>query len=96
MNYWTQSKDNIFVAAHRGFSEKYPENTMEAMEAAVELGVDQLETDIRVTKDGELVLHHDYMVDRTTNGEGHVRDLTLEQIRKLDAGYKKSPRFKGV
>ncbi len=96
MNYWTQSKDNIFVAGHRGFSEKYPENTMESMEAAVELGVDQLETDIRVTKDGELVLHHDYMVDRTTNGEGHVRDLTLEQLRKLDAGCKKSSRFKGV
>ena len=67
MNYWTQSKDNIWVAAHRGWCSKYPENTMEAIKAAVEVGVDQIETDVRVTKDGELVLFHDPTVDRTTN-----------------------------
>ena len=94
MNYLCQSKDNIFVAAHRGWSEKYPENTMAAFYAAAELGVDQIETDLRITKDGEIVLHHDYMVDRTTNGEGHVRDKTLEEIRKLDAGGgEKIPTF---
>ena len=59
MNYWTQSAQNIYVAAHRGWSEKYPENTMEAFRAAIALGVDQLETDIRVTADGELVLFSD-------------------------------------
>lgn len=95
MNYWTQSKDNIFVAAHRGYSEKYPENTMLAFKKAVELGVDQIETDIRVTKDGELVLHHDYELDRTTNGTGHVRDTNLSDVLKVDAGIKKGPEFSG-
>ena len=86
MNYWTQSKDNIFVAAHRGWMEKYPENTMSAFRAALELGVDQLETDVRITKDGELVLIHDATVDRTTNGTGKVCDYTLKELRTLDAG----------
>lgn len=86
MNYWTESKNNIYVAAHRGWSDVYPENTMEAFRAAVELGVDQLETDIRVTKDGKLVLIHDDTVDRTTNGTGLVREKSLEELRQLDAG----------
>ncbi|MBO4217428.1 MAG: hypothetical protein J5940_05760 [Clostridia bacterium] len=95
MEYLTQSKDNIFVAAHRGWSEKYPENTMEAFRAAVSLGVDQIETDIRVTKDGELVLHHDYMADRTTDGSGYIRDMTLKEVLTLDAGVRKDERFRG-
>lgn len=86
MNYWTQSKQNIFVAAHRGWRSKYPENTMAAFRAALELGVDQIETDVRVTADGELVLIHDDTVDRTTNGEGKVCDMTFAQLRALDAG----------
>ncbi len=86
MNYWTQSKDNIYVAAHRGFSSDYPENTMLAFKKALECGVDQLETDVRVTKDGQLVLIHDATVDRTTNATGNVCDFTLDEIRKLDAG----------
>ena len=63
---WNPSPDNIWVAAHRGWSEKYPENTMEAYSAAAELGVDQIEIDVRITADGELVLIHDDKVDRTT------------------------------
>lgn len=86
MNYWTQSKQNIFVAAHRGWRSKYPENTLAAFRAALELGVDQIETDVRVTADGELVLIHDATVDRTTNAEGNVCDMTLAQLRELDAG----------
>jgi glycerophosphoryl diester phosphodiesterase len=95
MNYWTQSKQNIFVAAHRGWSAKYPENTMEAFRAAAEAGVDQIETDIRITKDGELVLMHDHTVDRTTNGTGLVREKTLAEIRALDAGSWKGAEFAG-
>ncbi len=95
MEYLTQSKDNIFVAAHRGWSELYPENTMEAFRAAVAVGADQIETDVRVTKDGALVLHHDYMADRTTDGEGHIRDMTLKEVLSLDAGIKKGERFRG-
>lgn len=86
MNYWTQSETNIYVAAHRGWPKKYPENTMEGFQAALALGVDQLETDVHVTKDGELVLIHDHSVDRTTNGSGLVYDYTFEDLRKLDAG----------
>ena len=96
MNYWTQSNDNIYVAAHRGWSAKYPENTMAAYKAAAELGVDQIETDIRITADGELVLIHDATVDRTTNGTGLVREKTLAELRALDAGSWKGEEFAGL
>ena len=86
MNYWTQSPKNIYVAAHRGWCAKYPENTMEAFRAAVELGVDQIELDVRVTRDGELVIIHDATVDRTTNGTGKVCDKLLAELQALDAG----------
>ena len=95
MNYWTQSEKNIYVAAHRGWSELYPENTMIAFQKAIELGVDQIETDVRVTSDGQLVCIHDDTLDRTTNGSGRVCDHTFEQIRALDAGSFKSPEFAG-
>ena len=83
MNYWEQSSNNIYVAAHRGWKAKYPENTLEAFSAALALGVDQLETDVRVTKDGALVLVHDATVDRTTNGSGKVCDFTLAELKQL-------------
>ena len=95
MNYWKQSTDNIYVAAHRGWSTVYPENTMLAYEKAIEAGVDQIEVDIRITKDGELVLIHDETVDRTTDGSGKVCDKTLEELKKLDAGSWKGEEFKG-
>lgn len=95
MNYWTQSEKNIFVAAHRGFSEKYPENTMIAFKKTLKLNVDQIETDVRSTKDGELVIMHDEAVSRTTDGFGKVKDLTLDEIKALDAGIKKGEEFKG-
>lgn len=86
MNYWTESPDNIFVAAHRGYCAKYPENTLLAFQKALEFNVDQLETDIRRTSDGELVLIHDADVKRTTNGEGIVENMTFSALRALDAG----------
>jgi len=86
MNYWIQSNKNIYVAAHRGWRSKYPENTIEAFEAALTLDVDQLETDVRITKDGELILIHDDTVNRTTNGSGKVCDHTLAELKALDAG----------
>ncbi len=96
MSYWTQSEKNIWVAAHRGWCAKYPENTMLAFCAAVELGVDQLELDIRMTKDGELVLMHDAAVDRTTNGTGKICEMTLAEVRALDAGVRKGEEFAGT
>lgn len=96
MNYWTQSKENIYVAAHRGWCSDYPENTMPAFKAAIEVGVDQIETDVRITRDGELVLIHDSTVDRTTNGTGKVCDKLFSELRALDAGSYKGEQFKGT
>ncbi|WP_277630422.1 glycerophosphodiester phosphodiesterase [Atopococcus tabaci] len=72
--------------AHRGFSGNFPENTMLAFEKAYETGVDGIELDVQMTKDQELVIIHDSTVDRTTDGTGYVKDLTLEDIRGLNAG----------
>lgn len=84
------------VAAHRGFSEKYPENTMEAFRAAIDAGVDEIETDVRMSADGELVLIHDDNVSRTTDGTGKVCEMTLAELKKLDAGVKKGKEFAGA
>ena len=73
--------------AHRGFSGKYPENTMLAFEKAVEAGCDGIELDVQLTKDGELVIIHDEKIDRTCNGTGLVSDYTLEELKKFDASY---------
>lgn len=75
------------VIAHRGGRQLRPENTLIAFRNAVELGVDALELDIHGTRDGTLVVIHDGTVDRTTNGAGAVSDLTIEEIKALDAGY---------
>lgn len=77
----------VLVLAHRGGGGLWPESTLYAFEHAVELGVDVLEMDVQSTKDGELVVIHDDTVDRTTNGKGRVQDLTLTEIKALDAGY---------
>ena len=86
----------IAVIAHRGEHLAHPENTLPAMVAAVEAGADFVELDVRTTVDRHLVLMHDYTVDRTTNGKGRVRELTLDQIRALDAGVKFGPQFAGT
>ncbi len=75
--------------AHRGGAKLAPENTLEAFRSAVEVwGVDVLEMDVHVTRDGELVVLHDETVDRTTDGEGPIRNLTLQEVRELDAGFR--------
>jgi glycerophosphoryl diester phosphodiesterase len=84
------------VAAHRGFSEKYPANTMEAFRAALDAGADETETDVRVSADGELVLIHDETADRTTDGTGKICEMTLSELKKLDAGVKKGEEFAGA
>ena len=78
---------NILVWAHRGASGIMPENTLPAFEKAVELGADGVELDIQMTADGEIVVIHDEMVDRTSDGKGWVKDYTLEDLRKLDVSY---------
>ena len=83
------------VCAHRGASGTHPENTLAAFAEAVRLGVERVEFDVRRTKDGQLVICHDAKVDRTTNGQGHIWELTLAEIKALDAGGPFDPRFAG-
>lgn len=82
-------KNTMLIAGHRGDSYNYYENTMEAFRAAVESGADMIETDVRLSKDGKLVLMHDAKVDRTTDGSGPVSEKTFEELRGLNAGGKK-------
>lgn len=79
-------QNTIPVAAHRGNARYFPENTMASFRSAAVLHPDMIETDVHTTQDGELVLMHDHAVDRTTNGSGLIRELTLSEIRRLDAG----------
>ncbi|MBN2192268.1 MAG: glycerophosphodiester phosphodiesterase [Polyangiaceae bacterium] len=74
--------------AHRGGAGQWPENTLLAFERAISLGVDFIETDVRLTRDGELVLCHDATVDRTTNGHGAIERLDLDELRRFDAGWR--------
>ena len=67
------------IFAHRGLSSIYPENTLIAFEKALEYEIDGIETDVQLTKDGELVIIHDETLDRTTNGTGFVKDYTLKE-----------------
>lgn len=79
------------VIAHQGGDGLWPGNTMYAFEQAAALGVDVLEMDLHITRDGVLVLNHDETVDRTTDGTGNIEDMTLAEIQALDAGYDWSP-----
>lgn len=88
--------EKVLFGAHRGDRTNFPENTMPAFQAAVEMGCDIIETDVRMTKDGHLILIHDRDVTRTTNGSGFVDEMNLEEIQSLDAGGWKSPAFAGV
>lgn len=72
----------MLIYAHRGYSAKYPENTLSAFKAALP-HVDGIELDAQLTRDGRLVVIHDETVDRTTNGSGFVKDMTLRQLRLL-------------
>jgi glycerophosphoryl diester phosphodiesterase len=77
--------------AHRGASARAPENTLEAFRLAVEAGAGGLELDVRMTRDGEVVVIHDATVDRVTDGSGAVAGMTLDEVRRFDAGYSFSP-----
>jgi glycerophosphoryl diester phosphodiesterase len=84
------------ASAHRGDTKNAPENTIPAIESAVRNGAHQIEIDVKLSKDGKLVIMHDWTVDRTTNGAGKVADLTFDELRALDAGSAFSPDFKGT
>lgn len=84
------------LLSHRGFSGTYPENSPLAFRMAVEkTDADGIESDVHISKDGELVIFHDASVERTSNGTGLIRDHTYEELLSLDIGGWKSPEFAG-
>ncbi|PKO23742.1 MAG: hypothetical protein CVU38_02635 [Chloroflexi bacterium HGW-Chloroflexi-1] len=85
----------LIRVGHRGARGHAPENTLASFNLAVEMGVQAVETDVHLSKDGEVVLIHDHTVDRTTDGYGFVKDMTLAELKKLDAGSWYDPRFAG-
>ncbi len=86
------ASDRPLNIAHRGGALEAPENTIHAFKHAVEAGADAIEMDVWMTKDGHLVAIHDETVDRTTDGTGKVSEMTLEQIRSLDAAWNWNPQ----
>ena len=80
--------DRPLVIAHQGGDGIWPGDTMFAFEKAVEAGADVLEMDAHITKDGHIVLMHDEEVDRTTDGTGLIEEMTLEELKRLDAAYR--------
>jgi len=85
----------VLVIAHRGFSGGAPENTVAAFKKAIDLGVDMIEFDVLLSKDGQVVVIHDDTLNRTTNGKGKVADYTLDELRQLDAGSWFGAQFSG-
>lgn len=83
------------TVAHRGAAGYAPENTIAAFDKGLEMKADYIEIDVQRSKDGQLVVIHDTTVDRTTDGTGKVGELTLEQLRSLDAGSFKGEQFAG-
>lgn len=96
--------DEMIIVGHRGAMGYVPEHTLESFRLANGMGADYLELDVQMTKDGELVVFHDTVVDRTTNGTGELKDMTLAELKKLDAGSwfneenpdKSKEEYKGV
>jgi len=83
------------IIAHRGNSGPLPENTLIAVNSAIALGVDMVEVDVRLTKDGVPILMHHERVDHTTSGTGLVSELTWDELTKLDAGGWRGTEFEG-
>ncbi len=79
----SNEKDYVFVVAHRGDWRNAPENSLSALERAVDMGVDMVEIDIQQTKDGKFVLMHDRSIDRTTTGQGLVADYTADELKQF-------------
>lgn len=85
------SHERPLFFAHRGGSALAPENTLTAYENGLSFGADALELDVHYTRDGEIVVFHDETLDRTTSGSGSIAALTLDELRRLDAGYRFTP-----
>lgn len=84
------------IQAHRGASGYAPENTLPAFQLAVDMGADGIECDIHLSRDGHFIVCHDETIDRTSDGEGKISELTLAEIKAHDFGVKFDERFRGV
>src|SRR3989441_5782472 len=83
----------ILLGGHRGNPDEFPENTLASFRSAIELGVDVIECDVHRSEDGRLPVIHDHLLDRTTNGSGLVRDHTMAELKRFDAGRWKDASF---
>ncbi len=83
------------IVAHRGYSALAPENTLVALRMALDAGAPACEVDVHLTADDQLVVMHDHTVDRTTDGSGAIRDMAVDELRSLDAGAWKDPKYAG-
>ena len=91
-----QGRENIQIVAHRGYSYVYPENTIASFEGALDIGVDYIETDVQMTKDGQIVIFHDEKLKRTAKRKGKISDYTYEELQEMDVGKWFSADFAGT
>jgi glycerophosphoryl diester phosphodiesterase len=84
------------VIAHRGANKKAPQNTAPAFITAINEGTDGFETDVHITKDGEIVICHNYTINETSTGTGRIAEMRLEELKRYDFGSYFSKEFEGV
>jgi glycerophosphoryl diester phosphodiesterase len=95
MNFKMDGK-RIILAAHRGDKKRFPENTLPAFEAAIKQRVDMIETDVHMTRDGALIIIHDRSLERTAGYEGFTNEVSLKEVKALDAGAWFGEEFSGT
>src|SRR5579864_7579492 len=93
MTLWPR-RASCLIIGHRGAMGYAPENTLASFEEAIRRGADLIELDVQLSSDGEVVVMHDTSVDRTTDGEGLIRDLPWKKIKTFDAGAWYGPEFR--
>lgn len=87
-------KRHVQIIGHRGWMSEYPENSLIGFQQAAALGVDGIELDVHMTRDGEIVVHHDETIQRMTNGSGWIRDLTLAELHNFHLRHRFGRRFR--
>lgn len=89
-------RDGLFIGAHRGYSERYPENTLLAVQEGIALGVDLVEVDVYLSRDGVPVIAHDNHLERCSNGTGNIHNYTLKELKQLDFGIHRGVAYEGL
>ena len=89
-------RDGLFIGAHRGYSARYPENTLLAVQEGIALGADLVEVDVYLSHDGVPVIAHDSHLERCSNGTGNIHDYTLRELKQLDFGVHRGIVYEGL